>query len=540
MYSDSSGLLGSERMPELLLDRSSPHSRATSDGTGSATPLVLKLLATIVAKAYGDIHRLTKITLLYAVSVPPGVLHAKPWGGSTWANGWAGRISGRDEPRSTCHRRRLQSPYGGAYMITRIIIRGYKSLNNFRVDLGPIAVIVGPNASGKSNVLDALQLLASFVTSGTLTRAFETSHRGKILESCSYGSEGLEGLRKKPDARLRFEVDVKLSDTVVENVKARCEALRKPHDETTTDENTSKNRGWIYERHLRYVLEVRVDTKTAGLSVVDESLTPLRSDLKPKSRKPFISKEGNKLHLRMEGQAHPRYLDIGLDHTVASTELYAPHYPHVVAFREELSRWRFYYFEPKRLMRAETPIADVKYVDSSGGRLAAFYHALAANNPRQFNAVVTALRSFIPQIQEIGTEVDKVGNVELTVLENGVPYSGRLISEGTLRMLGIFAAVNAPEPPTLIGYEEPENGIHPERISLVADLFKNQAELRGFQLIVNTHSPWFPDCFKESELFRCQRVGGRTDWTRLSELGPLFKESAIMHSLADFSVPETP
>ena len=424
-------------------------------------------------------------------------------------------------------------------MITRVEIRGYKSLNDFSVDLGPIAVIVGPNASGKSNVLDALQLLAGFVTQGTLASAFEAPHRGKILESCSYGAEGLEGLRNNPEVKLRFRVDVKLSKIVIENVKARCEALRKPHDDTSTDEKTNKNREWIHEQHLRYVLEVRVDTQTAGLSVVDESLTPLRSDRKPKSslsRKPFISKEDNKLHLRMEGQAHPRYLDIGLDHTVASTELYAPHYPHVVAFREELSRWRFYYFEPKRLMRAETPIADVKYVESSGERLAAFYHALAANNPRQFKSIVAALRSFIPQVQGIRTEVDKVGNVELTVLENGVLYSGRLISEGTLRMLGIFAAVNAPEPPTLIGYEEPENGIHPERISLVADLFKNQAELRGFQLIVNTHSPTFPQCFEDGELFRCERIDGGTAWTALSGAG-VFKESAIRQSLADFSVP---
>jgi len=53
-------------------------------------------------------------------------------------------------------------------MITRVEIHGYKSLNRFSVDLGPIAVVVGPNASGKSNVLDALQLLAGFVTEGTL------------------------------------------------------------------------------------------------------------------------------------------------------------------------------------------------------------------------------------------------------------------------------------------------------------------------------------------------------------------------------------
>ena len=122
-------------------------------------------------------------------------------------------------------------------------------------------ITIRPNASGKSNVLDALQLLAGFVTEATLARAFETSHRGKILESCSYGPEGLEGLRNDPDAKLRFEVDVKLSDTVMANVKDRCEALRKPHDETSTDEKTGKNRGWIYERHLRYVLEPQVNSR---------------------------------------------------------------------------------------------------------------------------------------------------------------------------------------------------------------------------------------------------------------------------------------
>ena len=238
----------------------------------------------------------------------------------------------------------------------------------------------------------------------------------------------------------------------------------------------------------------------------------------------------------MEGQAHPRYLDIGVDHTVVSTELYAPHYPHVATFREELSRWRFYYLEPKKLMRAETPVADVRYIDSTGSRLAAFYHALAANNPKQLRSIELALRGLIPQIQGIRTEVDKVGNVELTVTENGVPYSGRLISEGTLRMLGIFAALNAPEPPTLIGYEEPENGIQPGRIAVVADLLRHQAQERGFQLIVNTHSPTFPDSFGEGELIRCERIDGRTQWTPLAEAGTLFQQGAIKQSLSDASV----
>lgn len=429
-------------------------------------------------------------------------------------------------------------------MIQRIAINGYKSLQDFESDLAQIVVVVGVNASGKSNVLDALELLKRFATCSSLAQAFEVSHRGRILESCSYGAEGLSGLREKGEAIIDFEVDVRLSDDVVDEISKRCRELRKPHEhpEASEGENgksekpVSKDKKWIHERFLRYALKIRVDTNSAALAVLDESLTPLGKDGTPKSqssRKPFVSKEGANLRLRLEGQAHPRYLDVGLDHTVVSTELYVPHYPHVVAFREELSRWRFYYLEPKHMMRGATPLAEVRYIEASGERLASFFHALRINNPRQMKAIEGALREFIPQIHGIKTEVDKVGNVELTVIENGVSYSGRLISEGTLRLLGIFAAANASEPATLIGYEEPENGIHPHRIVDVANLLKNLSQERGFQLIVTTHSQSFPDCFEAEHIVECRRVGNRTQWSKIA--GELYKSEAITRSLSDYS-----
>lgn len=429
-------------------------------------------------------------------------------------------------------------------MIERIAINGYKSLQRFEADLKQIVVVVGANASGKSNVLDALELLKRFVTCNTLAQAFEAAHRGRILESCSYGREGLAGLRKKKEAFLEFQVDVRLSDDVVREVSTRCQELRKPHDSPdgsdggngNESKSTNRDKKWIHERFLRYSLKIRVDTNSAALSVVDETLTPLGRDGKPKSqisRKPFVSKEGKKLHLRMEGQAHPRYHDIGVDHTVISTELYVPHYPHVVAFREELSRWRFYYLEPKHMMRGATPLAEVKYIESSGERLASFFHAIRINNPKQMRTIEQALRAFIPQIHGITTEVDKVGNVELTVTENGTAYSGRLISEGTLRLLGIFAAANASELATLLGYEEPENGIHPERILDVATLLINISKERGFQLIVTTHSKAFAECFDASSILECRRIENRTEWRTIE--GDLYKTNAITRSLSDFS-----
>ncbi|HPO09482.1 MAG TPA: AAA family ATPase, partial [bacterium] len=68
-------------------------------------------------------------------------------------------------------------------MLKRIRIQGYKSIRDLDIKLTGLSVLFGPNASGKSNLLDALQLLSRIATSRTLKEAFEPPYRGKPLES---------------------------------------------------------------------------------------------------------------------------------------------------------------------------------------------------------------------------------------------------------------------------------------------------------------------------------------------------------------------
>src|ERR1039458_6362611 len=79
-------------------------------------------------------------------------------------------------------------------MIRRIQIKNYKSLKNIEVNLGQLAVIFGPNAVGKSNLFDALNLLGRLVTKKNLKEAFD-GHRGLPIEAVHYDTGTIRDLR---------------------------------------------------------------------------------------------------------------------------------------------------------------------------------------------------------------------------------------------------------------------------------------------------------------------------------------------------------
>lgn len=225
--------------------------------------------------------------------------------------------------------------------------------------------------------------------------------------------------------------------------------------------------------------------------------------------------------------------DIGIDYTLISSALYEPHYPHITAFREELANWQMYYLEPQMLMREEVPLAEVKSLGPRGENLAAFLNVLSHRNSPDFENLNLALRSVMPTDARIDVELSKEGKVGFHLSEDGLRYSARLISEGTLRLIGLLAACHPANPATLIGYEEPENGVHPVRLKIVSDILKNVAYQYGKQVIVTTHSPIFAKYFNNDELFVCRKEGHQTAIRPFSSYGLLWRGDEILESLDD-------
>ena len=423
-------------------------------------------------------------------------------------------------------------------MLKRIKILGYKSLVNLKLDLKPLSVLVGPNASGKSNFLDALQLLSRITTSRSLKEAFDSPYRGYPLESFTFGKEGIKNLLERESVSFSIEVDVELSQTVIDSVNRQILDMKRGTASSSQDARNpvSKRPPPVSEANLRYRIEIEMLPKLGILRVADEYLAALTAEGElSKRRKAFLEKIENRLHLRMEGQARPTHYERYLDYSILSMLHYPPHHPHLVAMRQELANWFTFYLEPRERMRLPNPVKEVQHIGLMGEDLAAFLNTLRGLNGRQFESVEKAIHTMIPSITGIDVNINKLGEIELDLREGEKLVSARVLSEGTLRILGLLALVSAKEPPALIGFEEPENGIHPRRIRRIARFLEARMILKDIQFIVTTHSSILPDLVPPESLYVCRRVDGNTEIEPFEMMcaGPLWKTSEIEVALDD-------
>lgn len=177
-------------------------------------------------------------------------------------------------------------------------------------------------------------------------------------------------------------------------------------------------------------------------------------------------------------------------------------------------------------MRREVPPGEVFNLRRDGANLAAFFKTLQTYNSRQFDALKRSLDMLLPGMGDLRLETLPEGLLQLRINEEGTSFPARLISEGTLRILGLLAITNPMASSTVVGYEEPENGVHPRRLKMIAELLSNAASER-MQILVNTHSPILPEYFEDESLVICRRRGRHTEFQPFTSMGPLMRRQDI-------------
>jgi len=399
-------------------------------------------------------------------------------------------------------------------MLKRIHVRGFKSLFDVEVELAPLVVLLGPNAAGKSNFLEALFLLSRLVTERTLADAFEPPLRGYPAEAFSLPEAGLPGLLSQERAVLSLEVDLQLPQS-------------------------SRIPG------LRYHVGIEIEPQTGTLGVTDEYLARLLRDGSVKRMDARIERSEDHLVVRQLGRAgRSRHEPLRLNHAVASNLQFsgANRYPDFDVLRTELGRWNTYYLDPRIAMREPQPPRELSDIGPRGEWIAPFLHRLKESSKlhKHFTAIRRALHSAIPSIEGLDVDLDRTrGTLDIQICQDGTPYSSRVISEGTLRVLALCAIAANPTPSSLVAFEEPENGVHPRRIEVIGDLLSSMAGPGSTQVIVTTHSPTLigamlrksrerPELVK---LLRCTQEGRETRLAPFETEGPLFDDEKIRRAL---------
>ncbi len=381
-------------------------------------------------------------------------------------------------------------------MITHIKINGFKSFHNFEMDFTPLTIIAGTNASGKSNLFDALILLANLADTDNIKKAFK-DQRGEFIEL--FTQYGENNFAQEVDFEVEMLVNKHISDAWGNNATLKYTRLRyKLKIRRFTNDSGLEDIEVLYEhlenirhREDKWIKNISPDLreiwrpKVAGGRGVPYINTTAENEI-PTVEVPQDGKTGNKRRFPLKNAYR----------TVLSS-FDTVDFPHVLAAKEEMKSWKFLQLNPEDLRKPTDKSNGEDVITQSGKNLAAALNRISLRNPYSLPEISRKLQSFIPNFIEVKV-VDDIENKQYIIKlvdKDGKEYSSRVLSEGTLRILSLCILQQDDQYTGLLCFEEPENGIHPFRIGTMAELLKDltndfsNEDLPLRQVIVNTHSP---------------------------------------------------
>ena len=344
-------------------------------------------------------------------------------------------------------------------------------------ELKGLNVLIGPNGSGKSNLIEALELLSTT--------------RYNLAATVRVGGAPVDWLWNGDTIPKPAEIEVEL------------------------DEGTPTGRPLSYRLRFAAVQN--------RLEIIDEAI----EELEPRPGEHAVYfyyrfQEGHPVLNVKDNAGHfferrLRREDLSPDQSVLAQRRDPEQYPEVTwtgsrlgairTFRE----WTFGRYAPIRMPQPADGPDDQLLPDSSNLALVLnrIEHAGEARLER-------LLSQFFPRFKRISTTVSG-GTVQLYLHETDLraPIPATRLSDGTLRFLALLATLLSPLPPPLMCIEEPELGLHPDAVALLADLLVEASE--RMQLVVTTHSDALVSALTNhpDAIVACERPGAGTVLRRL-------------------------
>ncbi|MEZ4528262.1 MAG: AAA family ATPase [Desulfobacterales bacterium] len=326
------------------------------------------------------------------------------------------------------------------YRINHLKIGGFRKLKDIDLPMRPLMVLIGANGVGKTSLLDAYSLLSASAAGGLNSRLSQ------------FG--GVSGLltRDKADS-VFFSVDM----------------------------NVPGYNPLQYELHLA--------PKGSGYAISREVLSQIRQG----NTDPFNhidSKDGDIRYFQIEEE---RLVRPDWEHNPLETSLFQV--PKMFRQPEELRRilasvTQYHVLDvghrapvklPQQMKPADLPGAD-------GEDLIPFLYYLRESNRDRYETIEDTLVAAFSSFESLSFPPVAAGMLTLTWKDRNFtkPFFMNELSEGTLRFLWLVSLLQSPGLSTVTMIDEPEVSLHPELLSLLADLMREASERT--QLIVATHS----------------------------------------------------
>ena len=356
-------------------------------------------------------------------------------------------------------------------------VQNYRALKDIELGgLTPLTVFLGPNGSGKSTVFDVFAFLSESFQSG-LRKAWDK--RGRFKELRSRGTEG----------------------PIIIEVKYR------------------EKRG---SPLITYHLRIGEDGK--GPFVAREYLSWKRGS------------HGKPFHFLDFGRSEPGTGEVvtgdspDKDDTrtvekLDSRELLAVNtlgqlsrHPRVGALRRFIAGWYLSYLSADNT-RGVPEAGPQERLSTTGDNLPNVIQYLKEGHEERLNEILTKLARRVPRLEKVDADLMPDGRLLLQVKDAPFekPVMAKFASDGTLKMLAYLSLLYDPEPPQLIGIEEPENQLHPRLLPELAEECKMASA--ASQLMVTTHSPFFVNALQPKDVWVLYRTeDGFTHACRAAEM----------------------
>ncbi len=361
----------------------------------------------------------------------------------------------------------------------------------------PFTVIAGTNASGKSNLFDALMLLSKLAESDNIKRSL-SEQRGEFLELFTMYDQNHHAFL------MEFEVEMLINKEV---------------------KDAWGNKTNLKYTRLNYQLKLKRFVNNLGMQDIDvihEKLVNLKHqedkwiDIIPKKIRenwrpkvsagkrgiPYIDTEeiDNILTVVVPQDGttgNKRRFPLNSANRTVLSSFDAIDFPHVLAAKEEMKSWKFLQLNPDDLREPTSKNNGEDEISQTGKNIAAALYRISQHNPIALKEISRKLNFFLPNFIEVKVFDDKENRQYIIKLidTDKKEYTSRVLSEGTLRILTLCVLEFDNQFSGLLCFEEPENGINPQRISTMLELLTDlSSDFSSFssplrQVIVNTHSP---------------------------------------------------